>query len=521
MSAPAPSPPREPNSPLLRAQGLTMDFGAVRVLHGVDLELQHGEIHALVGENGAGKSTLSRILAGLLTPTAGLMELNGLPYAPRRKRDAEQRGVRMVLQELNLIRTLSIAENLFLAHLPHTAGWIHRKTLEHLARSALARVNLAGLSPWTPVSALGIGQQQMVEIAAGLAHQCSLLILDEPTAPLTDPEIERLFAQLRDLKSRGTTILYISHRLEEIRRLADRITILRDGRRVGTWPISDLGMEDIVRHMVGRDLDTLPEHRQHTPGRPALRVENLHSGTAVRGVSFTVRQGEIVGMAGLVGSGRTETLRAIFGADVPEAGAIYLHDEPQPARINSPADAVRQGLALLTEDRKEQGLLLPLPIRCNLTLASLPRLARRGWLSPRWEDAPTRQWLAALQVRCQGAEQPVAELSGGNQQKVVLARWLMRDCRILMFDEPTRGIDVGARFEIYQWLQHLAAEGRALLVVSSDLRELMMLCDRILVMSAGRLAGEFVRGQWTEDALMAAALSGYLNKPQPATNHGN
>lgn len=498
-----------------------MDFGPVRVLHGVDLELHRGEIHALVGENGAGKSTLSRLLAGLLSPTGGRMELNGAPYAPRRKREAEQRGVRMVLQELNLIRTLSIAENLFLEDLPNTGGWIHRKKLDNLTRTALARVELGDLSPWTPVSALGIGQQQLVEIAAGLAQACALLILDEPTAPLTDPEIERLFARLRELKKQGTTILYISHRLEEIRRLADRITILRDGRRVGTWAVGELSMDDIVRHMVGRDLTTLPEPPRRSLGKTALKVEGLQCGPAVRGVSFEVREGEIVGVAGLVGSGRTETLRAIFGADAPEQGAIYLHGEAKPARIKSPAEAVRQGLALLTEDRKEQGLLLPLPIRCNLTLASLSPLARHGWLSPRREEAPVQQWLGALQVRCQSAEQPVAELSGGNQQKVVLARWLMRDCRILMFDEPTRGIDVGARFEIYQWLQQLANQGKALLVVSSDLRELMMLSDRILVMSAGRIAGEFVRGQWTEDALMAAALSGYLNKQKNPRDYGN
>lgn len=497
-----------------------MDFGAVRVLHDVDLELQRGEIHALVGENGAGKSTLSRILAGLLRPTGGEMELDGAPYAPHRKRDAERRGVQMVLQELNLIRTLSVAENLFLEDLPSTGGWIRRSHLESLARAALARVGLSDLSPWTPVSALGIGQQQMVEIAAGLARQCALLILDEPTAPLTDPEIDRLFEQLRELRAQGTTILYISHRLEEIRRLADRITILRDGRRVGTWRVAELSLDDMVRHMVGREVAALPERQARARGGVALKVEKLRRPPIVQEVSFEVRAGEIVGLAGLVGAGRTETLRAIFGADPPEAGAVYLQGRPQPAQIRSPADAVQQGLALLTEDRKDQGLLLPLPIRCNLTLASLPRLARHGWLHPAWEEAPARQWIEALKVRCQSPEQPVAELSGGNQQKVVLARWLMRECQVLLFDEPTRGIDVGARFEIYQWLQQLADQGKALLVVSSDLRELMMLADRILVMSAGRIAGEFLRGQWTEETLMAAALSGHLNPRHPQPVYG-
>jgi ribose transport system ATP-binding protein len=502
-----------PDEPLLTAHGLCMAFGPVPVLQGVDLTLQRGEIHALVGENGAGKSTLCRILAGLLRPVSGSMTLAGRPYAPRHKRDAERQGVRMVLQELNLIGTLSVAENLFLEHLPHRGGWIQRRRLEAQARAALARVGLEKLDPWQPAAALGIGQQQLVEIAAGLASQCSLLILDEPTAPLTDPEIERLFARLRELRAAGTTILYVSHRLEEIRQIADRITILRDGRLVASRPVDEIGLDEVIRFMVGRPVETRGDRPRRKAGPVALRVEGLRRPPAVQGVSFTVHGGEIFGLAGLVGSGRTETLRAIFGADRPTSGRIYLEGRDTPAVIRGPSDAVRQGVALLTEDRKEQGLLLPLSVRWNISLPNLSRLSWRGWIQRAAEQREVARWLRLLNVRCRDPEQPVMELSGGNQQKVVLAKWLARDCRVLLFDEPTRGIDVGARLEIHQWLEELADRGKAVVVVSSDLRELMSIADRIGVMSAGRLVATFERGRWTQDELMAAALSGYLGGP--------
>lgn len=499
-----------PGGSLLAAKELSKSYGPVRVLTNVDFDLRRGEVHALVGENGAGKSTLSRILAGLTPPDTGTLTLQGRPYRPRDRRDAERHGVRMVLQELNLISNLTVAESLFLDCLPHRGGWIDRAALARRARAALARVGLGDLDPHRPVHTLGIGQQQMVEIAAGLARRCDVLILDEPTAALTGAEIERLFAQIAALKAAGAGILYISHRLEEVRRVADRVSVLRDGRLVATRPAADFALEDIVRLMVGRELEPANVRRHSVPGPVALEVRGLRRPPAVREVSFQVRRGEILGLAGLMGSGRTETLRAIYGADPPEAGEIRLHGGA-PVRFCSPRDAVRHGLALVTEDRKTQGLLLPLAVRVNLTLASLRAVAgTAGVIRRAAESSRARQWVQRLGIRCRSEEQPVAELSGGNQQKVVLARWLCRDCDILLFDEPTRGIDVGARFEIHRWLDELAVRGKALVVVSSDLTELMLLCDRIAVLSAGRLVATFDRGEWTEDRLMAAALSGHL-----------
>jgi ribose transport system ATP-binding protein len=505
--------------PLLTVSGLRMAFGPVTVLSDIHLTLQRGEIHALVGENGAGKSTLSRIIAGLLSPVAGTMALRGQPYSPRTKREAERQGVRMVLQELNLIGTLTVAENLFLEDLPQRLGWIDRPELARRAREALARVGLAEVDPGRLAGDLGVGQQQMVEIAAGIYQRCDLLILDEPTASLTDPEIERLFARLMELKAAGTTVLYISHRMEEIRRLADRISVLRDGRLIETRPVAEFPLPDIVRVMVGRELEEAAERPPRRRGPVALRVRNLRRDPVVHDVSFDVHQGEILGIAGLMGSGRTETVRAVFGADQPDAGHVYLADSRRSAVIRSPRDAVRQGLALVTEDRKEQGLLLPLSVRLNITLPNLTRLATRGWLRGPAERAEAEKWHRTLGVRCRDSEQPVGELSGGNQQKIVIAKWLARDCDVLIFDEPTRGIDVGARFEIYQLLDDLAARGKALVVVSSDLRELMSIADRIAVMSAGRIAAVFDRGGWSQDDIMAAALSGYLDKKtsQPMT----
>jgi ribose transport system ATP-binding protein len=505
-------------SALLAARAISKHY-TTQVLFEVDLELRRGEVHALVGENGAGKSTLSRIFAGLTAPSGGSLELDGKPFSPRTKAEAEERGVRMVMQELNLVGTLTVAENIFLSRLPHRWGWIDYVQLHRATRDLLSRVGLHDVDPGRRVNTLGVGRQQLIEIAAGLAHQCDVLILDEPTAALTGPEIGLLFEQIARLRASGVGILYISHRMEEIRRIADRITVLRDGRRVATRPTRELSLDEIVRLMVGRELDQVLDRKDVVPGAVALRVEHLRRGTAVRDVSFISRRGEILGFAGLMGSGRTETMRAIFGADQPVEGRIYLGEDPQPVRIAAPRDAVRHGIALLTEDRKEQGLFLPLAVRINLTLLQLAELSLgRFWIGRERERAAAVDWAARLGVRCQSVEQCVTELSGGNQQKVIIARWLFRNCDVLIFDEPTRGIDVGARFEIYRLLDTLAAQGKTILVVSSDLRELTLLCDRILVMSAGRVAATFSRGAFDEDAMMQAALSGYMGNRSAANS---
>ncbi len=502
---------------LLRVSALGKAYGPVTVLADVDFDLRAGEVHALVGENGAGKSTLSRIIAGLTALDRGQLEFKGQPYAPANRKDAERQGVSMVMQELNLIPTLSIAENLFLDCLPNRWGWIDRARLRSESQVLLERVGLGGLDPDLPVSRLGVGQQQLVEIARSLWRRCEVLILDEPTAALTDPEVELLFTQIQGLRGAGAGIVYISHRLEEIQRLADRISVLRDGRLVGTRAVSEVSLDEIVRLMVGRDLDAETLHEPRTVGSVALSVRGLTCAGRVRDVSFEVRQGEILGFAGLMGSGRTETMRAVFGADRPDQGEVRLHGSDRPAHIRSPRDSVRQGLALLTEDRKAQGLLLPLAVRPNITLASLRAVAGKWGLIPRADETGVaRDWIQKLAIRCHSEEQPAVELSGGNQQKVVVARWLLRDCDTLIFDEPTRGIDVGAKFEIYRLLNELAGRGKAVIVVSSDLMELMALCDRIAVMSAGRLAATFARGEWTQDKIMTAALSEHLTTKPPS-----
>ncbi|HGJ7700299.1 TPA: sugar ABC transporter ATP-binding protein [Pseudomonas aeruginosa] len=497
--------------PLLSIRGVGKTY-AQPVLAEIDLQLFGGEVLALTGENGAGKSTLSKIVGGLERPGAGSLELLGRPYAPGSRREAEALGVRMVMQELNLLPTLSVAENLFLHDLPRRAGWIDRRRLRAAAREAMAQVGLEAIDPDTLVGDLGIGHQQMVEIARNLIGDCRLLILDEPTAMLTAREVDMLFEQVERLRERGVAIVYISHRLEELARISQRIAVLRDGRLVCVEPIERYDADQLVTLMVGRELGERFDLGTRQIGAPLLRVERLSRRGKVHEVSFEVRAGEIFGISGLIGSGRTELLRLIYGADRADGGQVLLGDPPQRLSLRSPADSVRQGVALITEDRKGEGLLLDQSISANLALGNLPALARHGVIDRRREEALARRQVEALRVRCADTAQAVGELSGGNQQKVVIGRWLERDCQVLLFDEPTRGIDVGAKFDIYALLAELTRRGKALVVVSSDLRELMLICDRIGVLSAGRMVNTFERNAWTQDALLAAAFAGYKKR---------
>ncbi|MFN4120384.1 sugar ABC transporter ATP-binding protein [Acidovorax sp.] len=532
--SPAPQSP-----PLLAIQAVGKDYTAT-VLDGVNVELFAGEVLALTGENGAGKSTLSKILCGLEQPTRGGMQLAGQAYAPTSRRDAERHGVRMVMQELGLVPTLTVAENLLMGRLPHRLGWLQRDVLHAAARAQLAKIGLDTIDPATPVSQLGIGQQQMVEIARNLQDDTRILVLDEPTAMLTPRETNYLFEQIAHLTARGVAIIYVSHRLEELRRIADRVAVLRDGRLVDVRPMAGMSEDDLVQRMVGRVVSDL-DHRPRRPVGPVvMSADKLGRGTAVQDVSLELRAGEIFGIAGLVGSGRTELVRLLFGADRADRGSVTLHPEheqkqplaldaqAQPAIQNianqkpavfqvaprtiprgfaSPLQAIAAGVGLVTEDRKSQGLLLAQPIRINATLSDLSAVSRGGWLQRGLESRLVQGFIRTLRVRCHGPEQPVGQLSGGNQQKVVFARWLHREGRVLLLDEPTRGVDVGARAELYGELDRMAAEGRALLMVSSDLRELMAMADRIGVMSAGRLVAVFERGEWSEQSLLAAAFS--------------
>jgi len=493
------------------------------VLDDVTLALYPGEALALTGENGAGKSTLSKIVGGLVIPSAGTMRLVGHGYAPKSRREAEALGVRMVMQELNLLPTLTVAENLFFERLPRRGprvfGWIDRARLREDARAAMARVGLDAIDPDTPVGTLGIGHQQMVEIARNLIDDTRVLIFDEPTAMLTAREVDLLFAQIEQLKASGVSIVYISHRLEELASVAERVAVLRDGRLVHVDRMANVTSERLVTLMVGREIGERIDLGERRIGAPLLKIEGLTRGTAVRDVSFDVREGEIFGVSGLIGAGRTELLRLIYGADAAEHGTVSVGRPPKPVRIDSPADAVRQGIALITEDRKGEGLLLPSSIAANVSLGNLDQVSRWGIVEGRREQALARKQMDALRVRSHGPAQIVSELSGGNQQKIVIGRWLAREAQVLLFDEPTRGIDVGAKFDIYTLLGALAREGRALVVVSSDLRELMLICDRIGVMSAGRLTGIFQRDEWTQDTLLAAAFAGHINGPGSASPH--
>ncbi|WP_321876466.1 sugar ABC transporter ATP-binding protein [Paraburkholderia bannensis] len=496
------------------------------VLADVSLALRAGEVLALTGENGAGKSTLSKIVGGLVTPTHGSMTLMGQPYAPGSRKEAEALGVRMVMQELNLLPTLSVAENLYLNHLPRAkalgwTGWIDRTRLREDARAAMAQVGLEAIDPDTLVGELGIGHQQLVEIARNLigteGAPLRVLILDEPTAMLTGREVELLFEQIARLKARGVALVYISHRLEELERISQRVAVLRDGRLVREDAMANLTPDRIVALMVGRELGEQIDLGERRIGAPLLKVDGLGRANVVRDVSFEVRAGEIFGVSGLIGAGRTELMRLIYGADVKDRGTVSLAsapgETPTPVQIGSPVDAVRLGIALITEDRKGEGLLLPQPIAANVSLGNVGAVSRYGVVDAARENALAAAQIDALRIRTAGPGQAVGELSGGNQQKVVIGRWLARrvsnDVRVLLFDEPTRGIDVGAKFDIYALMGALAREGRALVVVSSDLRELMLICDRIGVMSAGKMTAVFARGEWTQDALLGAAFAGY------------
>jgi|TARA_B100002003_G_scaffold113755_2_gene105216 ribose transport system ATP-binding protein len=501
---------------LFVARGIRKSY-EVPVLLGVDMDIQAGEFHGLIGENGAGKSTLVNIISGLTGVSGGTMTLAGQPLHPATRGEASDHGIRTVLQELTAVDTLTVGESIFIDALPHRWGWLKRDDLARDARPLLDNLGLTDLDPDQPMSSLGIGQKQMVEVAAALSQPCTLLILDEPTAALTDADAEKLFAALARLQRDGTAILYISHRLDEIRRLADRVTVLRDGTSVASKPTSALSTDDMIKLMVGRAVSEEVTRETPPTDKLALRVRNLRSAPAVRNVSFDVRWGEILGFAGLVGAGRTETMRAIYGADTPQAGDVFLGDDDTPTPVGSPQQAVEHGMAYLSEDRRHQGVLGHLSVRINMSLASLRRLAgKMGWIDHTAEHAATDRLIRRLGVKCASPDQPIERLSGGNQQKVLIARWLLREPRILIVDEPTRGIDPGARAEVHRLLAQLADAGCAVLLVSSDLRELTALSDRIAVLSKGKLVDTFEREAFDAERIMAAAFREHVGTDHQA-----
>ncbi|HET9596079.1 MAG TPA: sugar ABC transporter ATP-binding protein [Anaeromyxobacteraceae bacterium] len=497
-----------PADAVVELQGTTKRFPGVLALDRVDLAIRRGEVHVLVGQNGAGKSTLVKLLCGLYAPDEGRILLAGKPYAPRSALDALRAGIRVVYQEFNLLPYLTVAENVFFQHLPRRAGLIDFAKLHADAEALLAEVGL-DVSPRTRVETLGVAQMQLLEIAKALSTRSQVLVLDEPTATLTPREIGRLFEIIARLKARGVTVLYISHRLQEVFEIGDRITVLRNGRKVETLAAAHTDIPRIVRLMVGKELATgYPFHPEVAQGEEILRVEDLRPRGAAHAVSFSLRHGEVLGIAGLVGSGRTEAMRALFGADPRASGRVFR--DGRPVEIRRPRDAVRHGLCLLTEDRKAQGLILDMACYANVTITDLARVSRAGLLDGAAERAAARQLVRELEIKTPSVDQLVGHLSGGNQQKVVLAKWLFRRAEVLVCDEPTRGIDVGARYEIYELLWRLAAAGKGIVLVSSDLEELMGLCHRILVFSNGRITGDLPRAEFGQERILACAYQEYV-----------
>ena len=499
--------PRADPDPVLALRGIRKTFPGVIALDAVDLDLLPGEVHVLLGENGAGKSTLMKIISGAVPSDAGEIRVNGTVVEIAGPRHAQALGIGIIYQEFNLVPHLSAGENILLGREPALApGVIDQRKLMRAAQQQLDDLGVA-IDAQAIVRNLSVAGQQMVEVAKALSLDARVLIMDEPTSALTGQEIEELFAAIRRLKARGVAIVYISHRMEELFAIGDRVTVLRDGRNAGTRRIGETTLGELVRMMVGRDLNEHFPKRTATIGGEALRVERLRRDGVLHDVSLTLRRGEIVGLAGLMGSGRTTLARAIFGADAIDAGTIFVRG--QETRITSPRAAIDLGLGLLTEDRKQQGLVLALSVRENVCLPSVSRWSRGGVMQAGREIAATEQRIRELRIKTPSAAQRVLNLSGGNQQKVVLAKWLCTEAEILIFDEPTRGIDVGSKFEIYQLMNQLAARGVAILMISSELPEILGMSDRILVMHAGRIVQEFSAAEATQEGLLAAALGNH------------
>ena len=489
-------------SPLLRATGVSKTFPGVRALEDVHLELRHGEVLALVGENGAGKSTLMKILSGLETADAGTLEVEGEPYAPRGPRAANDLGISTIHQEFHLMPDLTVAQNVFAGREPRRAGFVDDRALVRRASGLLGRLGIP-LDPRRRVSGLSVAEQQMVEIAKALSFDTRVLIMDEPTAALNDAEVQALFRLVRDFVSPRTGVVYISHRMEEIKEISDRITVLRDGRYIDTLDTPTTSTRDVIARMVGRQITTDARPAPAPADRPVvLRVEGLTTKKLLRDVSFELHEGEILGFAGLMGAGRTEVARAVVGAD-PSTGTVEVRGRR--VTIRNPADAVRHGIGYLSEDRKRYGLLLDQDVAWNVVLSSLRRQTRAGFVRDGAARRTAATMVGRLGIKTPSLRQRAKNLSGGNQQKIVLAKWLARDCDVLVVDEPTRGIDVGAKEEIYALLQDLAAQGKSIVMISSELPEVLRLAERIVVMCEGRVTGVVDNADATPHHLMELA----------------
>ena len=489
---------------ILTMKGIDKTFPGVHALDHVDFEVRKGEVHALMGENGAGKSTLMKVLTGIYTKDDGTITYEGREVEFHNPREAQAAGIVIVHQELNMMGHLTVAQNIFIGREPRRGLFIKDAEMNAEARKLFAQLNI-DIDPKETMSNLTVAKQQMCEIAKAISHEAKVIIFDEPTAALTDTEIEQLFVIIRDLRAKGYGIVYISHRMDEIKKITDRVSVMRDGQYIGTLITEDCTKEDIINMMVGRVIYEEPKtHSMVEEGAPVvLKVEHLNAGRMVQDVSFELRKGEILGFAGLVGAGRTETARALFGADPKQGGDIYI--DGNKVDIRSPKDAVEAGISYLSEDRKRFGIVLKKNIIENSTLATLHEYVKGPFIDKPKEAKATQKYVDLLKTKTPGIDQLVMNLSGGNQQKVVIAKWLVNDSRIMIFDEPTRGIDVGAKQEIYELMNQLAKSGKAIIMISSEMTEILRMSDRIVVMCEGRKTGELDIAEATQEKIMTLA----------------
>ena len=489
---------------ILTMKGIDKTFPGVHALDHVDFEVRKGEVHALMGENGAGKSTLMKVLTGIYSKDSGTITYEGKEVEFHSPREAQEMGIVIVHQELNMMGHLTVAQNIFIGREPRSGIFIKDAAMNAEARKLFAQLNI-DIDPKETMSNLTVAKQQMCEIAKAISHEAKVIIFDEPTAALTDTEIDQLFVIIRDLRAKGYGIVYISHRMDEIKRITDRVSVMRDGQSIGTLITDDCTKEDIINMMVGRVIYEEPKTESHCPkdAPVVLKVDHLNAGRMVQDVSFELRKGEILGFAGLVGAGRTETARALFGADPKESGDIYINGKK--VDIHSPKDAVEAGLSYLSEDRKRFGIVLKKSIIENSTLATLQEYTKGLFIDKPKEAKVTQRYVDALKTKTPGIDQLVMNLSGGNQQKVVIAKWLVNDSQIMIFDEPTRGIDVGAKQEIYELMNQLAESGKAIIMISSEMTEILRMSDRILVMCEGKKTGELDISEATQENIMTLA----------------
>jgi ribose transport system ATP-binding protein len=488
---------------LLEMRGICKRFPGVQALDEAELEVIPGEVHVLLGENGAGKSTLMKVLCGQYSADSGTIAFAGETIRPVSPIEAERHGLAIIHQELNLVPGLTVAENIFLGHEPTAGGLIRSQVMHRVSRDLLRRLRCE-VDPATLVADLSVARQQLVEIARALRENARLLVMDEPTAALSDKEIDALFEVIRDLCRDGVPVIYISHRMKEIFAIGDRVTVMRDGRTVGTREVEGTEIGELIHLMVGRTIGEQIPKRDVAVGEPILEVDQLARDGVLRPVSLSISAGEILGVAGLMGSGRTELARAIFGADPADSGTVRVDGQPLTRR--RPGESIAAGLGFITEDRKQQGLVLQLSVAENITLTCLDEISRLGVIDLAAERERSKTLVDRLRIRAASLDQTSVDLSGGNQQKVVLARWLAARCRVLLFDEPTRGIDVGAKVEIYELIGELVEQGVAVLLISSDMPELLGLSDRIAVMHEGSLQGVLPREEATQERIMELAL---------------